>query len=186
MIIIDGNDILIGLACVGIALYGCHKAYRFLESRGRSKVTSEPGAELSVDWRWMLENKIIPPTNMFALRGADDMRCNWSTDVASQYIYFMDGLGWPETSDAHVNIGGEEYSVSVTIAGDMRVWFWRIPEREVADELVRLFGSKGQASAETIVSRARARALYHTLSYKSDNIQKYGYCWPETKYIEQR
>lgn len=136
-----------------------------------------------VDEIWMLSAKTIrrpSVPSLPSLYDKDDFHCNWETDVHSHYTYFMDGLGWPEVKRTYISHSCRCHAVQITFASGNHVWFWDIPNQQMAIEFLNLFESKGEDTVDAIISRARSRK-YQT---GEGNLEKYGYCWPEVKYVD--
>lgn len=179
MIIIDGNDIIWGLAVLSLIF----TAFKFFKAAQKKK--GEKKAK--VCWGYA-DLPSLKDALMARKRKDDDYsnRTDFSLDSrhpdtsAVEYFYYtMDGLRWPIIGDIVLKNDCISCRVYPTDGNWIRVWFFNLnKELEFTKKLFDLFkeyeesGCKpahGDEPIESIIRRARGKEL--------NELEKYGFSW---------
>lgn len=161
-------------------------AVRDVFERKRRRRSVEVDAEPKVDIAEAFRRRGRSREAMEAYCGSDDFYCNYGISPLEHYLYFMEGVGWPNVRQVEIGMTDSRFSyVMVRFKdADIKAWFWKIPNKSYAHELKRMFESvcDGDAKINIIVSRARSRSRATDNSNRDANIAKYGYSWSEKIY----
>lgn len=179
MIIIDGNDIIWGLAVLSLVF----AAFKFFKSSQKKKGEKKT----KVCWGYA-DLPSLKDALMARKRKDDDYfhRTDFSLDArhpdtsAVEYFYYtMDGLRWPIIGDIVFKKECISCRVYPTDGDWIRVWFFNFSEElEFTKKLFDLFkeyeesGCKpahSEEPIESIIRRARGKEL--------NELEKYGFSW---------
>ncbi|CAD5240817.1 putative membrane protein [Klebsiella phage vB_KqM-Bilbo] len=180
MIIIDGNDIIWGLAVLSLVFtaFKFFKATQQKKGEKKAKVcwgyADLPSLKYTLSMRKRNDDGSLHHLTDFSL----DAR-HPDTSAVEYFYYTMDGLKWPIIGDIVIKEECISCRVYPTDGNWIRVWFFNLnKELEFTKKLFDLFkeyeesGCKpahGDEPIESIIRRARGKEL--------NELEKYGFSW---------
>ncbi|QGF20580.1 hypothetical protein [Klebsiella phage UPM 2146] len=179
MIIIDGNDIIWGLAVLSLvfAAFQFFKGVQMEKNEKKAKVcwryTDLPSLKYALSIRKRKDDDYFHRTD-FSL----DAR-HPDTSAVEYFYYTMDGLKWPIIGDIVLKNDCISCRVYPTDGDWIRVWFFNFSEElEFTKKLFDLFKEYEESGCkpahsdepiESIIRRARGKEL--------NELEKYGFSW---------